>query len=133
MSTLIAPDIYKPKPTTHLLSQTSSSAPTTPITKTTGMFKHLLGRKPKAAKSQAKAQAKGGKANVNPIVLDNVPISLKKHSKHTIQSSEVEKKKREVYAAGLPPMVVQEAQMHQAMEGGSLEYNIHQIMEEKAK
>ena len=97
------------------------------------MFERLLGRKQKAAKSQAKAQVKGGKADVNPIVLDNVPISLKKRSKHTVQSSEVEKKKREVYAAGLPPTVVQEARMRQAMEGGSLEYNIHQIMEEKAK
>ena len=98
------------------------------------MFERLLGSNPKTTKSQPKPQPKGGKAGANPIVLDNAPSSLKKRSKHTVQSSsEVEKKKREVYAAALPHIVVQEARMRQGMEGGGLEYNIRKIMEEKAK
>ena len=71
---------------------------------------------------------------IHPIILDNTPILLNKHPKHTVQSSsEVEKRKREVYAAALPPIVMQEARMHQGMEGGSLKYNIRKIMEEKVK
>ena len=137
VSTPITPDIYKSKPITRLPNRhdaTTGSAPTTPITKTTGMFKRLLGNKSKTSKSQAKAQTKAGKADVNPVISDYASISLKKRSKYTEQpSSEVEKKKREVYAAALPPTVKQEAQMRQVMEGGSLEYNIQKVMEEKAK
>ena len=71
---------------------------------------------------------------MHPIILDNTLISLNKRPKHTVQSSsEVEKRKREVYAAGLPPTVVQEARMRQGMRGGILEYNIRKIMEEKGK
>ena len=137
VSTPITPNIYKPKPMTRLPNRhdaTTGSVPTTPATKTTGMFKRLLGGKPKTTKSQTKPQTKGGKADVNPVISDYVSVSLKKRSKYTEQSSsEVEKKKREVYAAALPPMVEQVARMRQAMEGGSLEYNIQKVMEEKAK
>lgn len=137
VSTPITPDVYKPKPMTRLPSRqdaVTSSAPTTPVTKSTGMFKRLLGNKPKSTKPQAKAQIKGEKVTANTVVSDYVSVSLKKRSKYAEQpSSEVEKKKREVYAAALPPTVKQEAQMRQAMEGGSLEYNIRKIMEEKAK
>ena len=129
VSTPITPGIYKPRPTTR-----SGSAPATPVTKTTGMFERLLGSEPKTTKSQAKAQAKGGKADVNPIVLDNAPSSLKKCSEYSVQSSpEVEKRKREVYATALPSTVVQEARMRRGIEGGRLEHNIRKIMEEKAK
>ena len=117
---------------TRLPSRTSGSAPTTPVTKTVGVFKRLLGNKLKTTKSQPKAQAKGGKADANPIVSDNAPTSLKKRSKHTVQSSSEVEKKRVVYTAGLPPTVVKEARIRQAMEG-SLEYNVREIMEEKAK
>jgi len=137
VSTPITPAIYKSKQMTRLPSRqdaTTGSAPTTPVTKSTGMFKRLLGSKPKTTKSQAKAQTKGGKTNVNPIVSDYVSVSLEKRSKYTEQaSSGVEKKKREVYAAVLPPTVKQEAQIRQAIEGGTLEYNIRKVMEEKAK
>ena len=135
--TPITPDIYKPKPMTRLPSRhdaVTASAPTTPVTKSTGMFKRLLGNKPKTTKSRANAQKKGGKAGENPALSDYVSVSLKKRSKYTEQPScVVEKKKREVYAAALPATVKQEAQMRQAMEGGSLEYNIQKVMEEKAK
>jgi len=137
VSTPITPDIHKPKPMTRLPNRddvVTGSAPTTPVTKSTGMFKRLLGNKPKTAKSQANVRAKGGKTRANPAVSDYVSVSLQKRSKYTEQpSSGVEKKKREVYAAALPPTVKQEAQMRQAMEGGSLEYNIQKVMEEKAK
>ncbi|KAF9646496.1 hypothetical protein BDM02DRAFT_3003956 [Thelephora ganbajun] len=137
VSTPITPDIYKPKPMACLPSRheaVTSSAPTTPVIKSTGMFKRLLGNKPKTTKPQAKGQSKAEKASVNPIVSDYVSVSLKKRSKYTEQSpSGVEKKKREAYAAALPPTVKQEAQMRQAIEGGSLEYNIQKVMEEKAK
>ena len=137
VSTPVTPDIYKPKPLARLPSRhnaTTGSVPTTPVTKTTGMFKRLLGNKPKTTKSQAKAQTKGGKADVDPAISDHPSVPHKKRSKHTEQSSsEIEKKKREVYAAALPPTVEQEARMRQVMEGGSLEYNIRKVMEEKAK
>ena len=135
VSTPITPDIYKPKPMTRLPSRhdaVSGSAPTTPVTKSTGMFKRLLGNKPKATKSRANVQAKGGKAGET--VADYVSVSLQKRAKYTEQPScVIEKKKREVYAAALPPTVKQEAQMRQAMEGGSLEHSIRKVMEEKAK
>lgn len=135
VSTPITPYIHKPKPMARLPSHhdaTTGSAPTTPVTKSAGMFKRLLGSKPKPTKSQAKVQTKGGA--VNPVVTDRVPVSLKKRAKYAEQPlSGVEKKKRGVYAAALPPTVKQEAQMRQAMEGGSLEYNIQKVMEEKAK
>ena len=136
VSTPITPDIYKPKPMTRLPSRqdvATGSAPTTPVTKSTGMFKRLLGNKPKPTKPQAKAPAKGEKVSVNPVISDYVSVSHKKRSKYTEKPSGVEKKKREAYAAALPPTVKQEAQMRQAMEGGSLEYNIRKVMEEKAK
>lgn len=137
VSTPITPDIYKPKPMARLPSRqdaTTCSAPTTPVTKSTGMFKRLLGSKPKPTKPQAKSQTKGGRDAVNTAASDYVSVSLKKRSKYAEQPpSGVEKKKREAYAAVLPPTVKQEAQMRQAMEGGSLEYNIQKVMEEKAK
>ena len=137
VSTPTTADIHKPKPMTRLPSRhdaTTGSAPTTPVTKPTGVFKRLLGNKPKTAKPQAKGQAKGGNADANQIASDYASISLKKRSKYTERSSsEVEKKKREVYAAALPPTVKQEAQMRQAIEGGSLEHNIRKVMEAKAK
>ena len=136
VSTPITPDIYKPKPMARLPSRqdtTTGSAPTTPATKSAGMFKRLLGNKPKATKSQAKAQTKGVKADANPTISDHACVSLEKRSKYTEKPSRVEKKKREVYAAALPPTVKQEAQMRQAMEGGSLEYNIQKVMQAKAK
>ena len=136
VTTPITPDIPKPKPMTRLPSRqdaTTGSAPATPVTKSTGMFKRLLGNKPKATKLP-KAQKKREREVVNPTISDYVAVSLEKRSKYTEQpASGVEKKKREVYAAVLPPTVKQEAQMRQAMEGGSLEYNIQKVMEEKAK
>ena len=138
VSTPMTPDLYKPKPMARLPSHqhtTVGSAPASPATKSTGMFKRLLGNKSKPAKLQARAQkTKGERDVVNPALSDYVSVSLKKRSKYTEQpSSGVEKKKRGVYAAVLPPTVKQEAQMRQAMEGGSLEYNIQKVMEEKAK
>lgn len=136
ISTPITPDIYKPKPMARLPSRqdtTTRSAPATPVTKSTGMFKRLLS-KSKATKPQAKAQFKRGGDAVNSAVSDYVSVSSKKRSKYAEQpSSGIEKKKREAYAAALPPTVKQEAQMRQVMEGGSLEYNIQKVMEEKAK
>ena len=134
VSTPITPDIYKPKPMSRLPSRHDTVA-ASHATKSTsaGMFKRLLGNKRKATKSQADAQKKGGKAGANTVVSDYLSVSLMKRSKYTEQSSVVEKQKREVYAAALPPTVKQEAQMRQAMEGGSLEYNIRKVMEEKAK
>ena len=129
------PDNYNPKPMARLPSRNDTSTDSR-VTKSTGagMFKRLLGSKPKATKSQANAQKKGGKAGTNTVVSDYLSVSLAKRSKYTEKpSSTVEKKKREVYAAALPPTVKQEAQMRQAMEGGSLEYNIQRVMEEKAK
>ncbi|KAF9779275.1 hypothetical protein BJ322DRAFT_1089522 [Thelephora terrestris] len=136
VTTPITPDIYKPKPMTRLPSRqdvATASAPTTPVTKSTGMFKRLLGNKPKPAKPLSKAPGRAEKPPANPVVSDYVSVSRKKRSKYSEQPSGVEKKKREVYAAALPPTVKQEAQMRQAMEGGSLEYNIRKVMEEKAK
>ena len=136
ISTPITPDAHKPKPMTRLPSRheaVTSSAPVTPVTKSTGVFKRLLGNKSKSTKSQGKTQTKGGKAAADPAISEYVSVSHKKRSKYTEQPSGVEKKKREVYAAALPPTVKQEAQMRQAMEGGSLEYNIRKVMEEKAK
>jgi len=137
VSTPITPDTHKPRPMSRLPSRhdaVTDSVPTTSVTRSTGMFKRLLGNKPKTTKSQTKAQTKGEKAGVNPTVSNYVSVSLKKRSKYTEQpSSEVEKKKRKVYAAALPPTVKQEAQMRQVMEGGSLEYNIRKVMEEMAK
>lgn len=136
VSTPITPDIYKPKPMARLPSNrdaTAGSPPTTPVTKSTRMFKRLLGNKSKPNKLQTKAQIKGGRDAAN-TTSDYVSVALKKRSKYAEQpSSGVERKKREVYAAALPPTVKQEAQMRQAMEGGSLEHNIQKVMEEKAK
>ena len=133
--TPITQEVCKPKPMQRLPSRQDTSTGSR-VTKSTsaGMFKRLLGNKPKTAKSQANAQKKGGKAGANTAVSDYLSVSLVKRSKYTEQpSSSVEKKKRKVYAAALPPTIKQEAQMRQAMEGGSLEYNIRKIMEEKAK
>ena len=130
-----APGKYNPKPMARLPSR-NDTATSSRVTKSTGagMFKRLLGSKPKATKSQANAQKKGGKAGANTVVADYLSVSLAKRSKYTEHpSSAVEKKKRGVYAAALPPTVKQEAQMRQAMEGGSLEYNIQKVMEEKGK
>jgi hypothetical protein len=44
----------------------SGSAPTTPVTKSTEMFKHLLSNKPKTTQSRANPQTTRGKAGVNP-------------------------------------------------------------------
>ena len=135
VSTPITPEIYKPKQMARLPSR-NDAASGSHVTKATsaGMFKRLLGNKSKATKSQANTQKKRGKAGKNTVVSDYLSVSLTKRSKYTEQpSSVVEKKKREVYAAALPPTIKQEAQMRQAMEGGSLEYNIQKVMEEKAK
>ena len=136
VSTPVIPAIYKSKPVTRLPSRrdaTTGSAPTTPVIKSAGMFKRLLGNKPKTTKSQAN-QTKGGKSDLNPTISDHASASLKKRSKYIDQaSSGIEQKKREMYAAALPPTVNQEAQMRQAIAGGSLEYNIRKVMEEKAK
>ena len=123
-----------PKPMARLPSH-HDTATGSRATKSTGagMFKRLLGSKPKATKSQPKAQKRGGKVGAN-TVSDYLSVSHAKRSKYTERpSSAVEKKKREVYAAALPPTIEQEARMRQAMEGGSLEYNIQKVMEEKAK
>ena len=67
VSTPITADIHKPKPMTRLPSRhdvTTGSAPTTPVTKSTGVFKRLLGNKPKTTKPQAKGQVKIGRAHV---------------------------------------------------------------------
>ena len=130
VSTPITPDTRHPKPMTRLPSRCD------PVTKSTGagIFKRLLGNKPKTTKCQASAQRSGREAGVNTAVQDYLSVSLAKRSKYTEQpTSAVEERKREIYAAALPPTVKQEAQMRQAMEGGGLEYNIRKVMEEKAK
>ena len=135
VSTPITPEIYKPKPMTRLPSH-HDAITISQVTKptSTGVFKRLLGNKPKTTKSRPSAQKKGGKAGANAAVSDYLSVSLAKRSKYGERpGSAVEKKKREVYAAALPPTVKQEAQMRQAIEGGSLEYNIQKVMEEKAK
>ena len=136
ISTPITPDIYKPRPMTRLPSRqdvTTGSAPATPVTKSTGIFKRFLRNKPKSTKSRSKALTEADGAAVDPAIPDYLSVSLKKRSKYTEQHSKVEQKKRDVYGAALPPTVKQEAQMRQAMEGGSLEYNIRKVMEEKAR
>ena len=134
-STPTTPDIYKPKPMTRLPSPheaVTAPIPTTPHTKPngTGMLKRLLGNKPKA-KSQTRP--KGATGKMDTVVSDCAPVSLKKRSASVEKSPvSVEKQKREVYLGVLPPTVKQEAQMRQAVEGGSLECNIRKVMEEKA-
>jgi len=128
-STPVTPGTHHPKPMTRLPSRDD---PTTKST-STGIFKRLLGNKPKTTKSHANAQKSGGEAATNTVVSDYLSVSLAKRSKYTEQlSSAIEGEKREIYAAGLPPTVTQEAQMRQTMEGGSLERNIQKVMEEKA-
>jgi len=128
------PESHNPKPMARLPSR-NDAVTSSRVTKSTGagMFKRLLGSKPKTAKPQANSQKKGGKAKTVASDYDYLSVSLAKRSKYTEQPSAVEKKKREIYAAALPATVKQEAQMRQAMEGGSLEYNIQKVMEEKAK
>jgi len=129
VSTPATPGIHGPGPMTRLPSGYD------PVTKSTGpgIFKRLLGNKPKTTKSQGNAQESGGGPGMNTVVSDYLSVSLAKRSKYTERPSAIEEKKRGLYAAALPPTVKQEAQMRQAMEGGSLEYSIRKIMEEKAK
>jgi len=128
VSTPITPWTHHPKPMTRLPSCHDTITKST----STGIFKRLLGNKPKTTKSHANAQKSGGEAGANTLVSDYLSVSLAKRSKYTEQPSAIEGKKREIYAAALPPTVKQEAQMRQAMEGGSLECNIQKVME-KAK
>ena len=131
VSTPITPEIHKPKPMTRLPSRNddiTASHVTKPTN--TGMLRRLLGNKPKTVKPQTNPRKDGGGA----VVSNYRSVSLTKRAKYADQPpSVVEKKKRKVYGAVLPPTVKQEAQMRQAMEGGSLEQNIHKVMEEKAR
>ena len=127
--TPVTPGTHHPKPMTRLPSRDDPATKST----STGIFKRLLGNKPKTTKSHPDVQKRGGDAGPNTIVSDYLSVSLAKRSKYTEQASVIEGKKREIYAAALPPTVKQEAQMRQAMEGGSLECNIQKVMEEKAK
>jgi hypothetical protein len=132
-TTPIVQEMYKPKPAAD---RTSS-----PPAKTGGgMFKRfqsITQIRRKSSTSKAKIQAKRGKARPSPVVSNYMSVSSKKRVKYAASSpgtaAAVEKKKRGQYAAALPPTIMQEAQLRQVMEGGSLEYNVKKIMEEKAK
>ena len=129
VSAPITPEIHKPKSMTRLPSHQTTTKSTS-----AGMFKRLLGNKQKTTKSQTIGQKRRGKPGADSVVSDYLSVTSTKRSKYTERPSAViEKKKRDIYAAALPPTIKQEAQMRQTMEGGSLEYNIRKVMEEKAK
>jgi len=132
-STPVTPEMYKPKPVPVRLSS--------PATKTSGgMFKRfqsITQLRSKPTPSKVKAQAKREKARPPSVVPNYVSVSSNKRTKYAASSAgtadAVEKKKRGQYAAALPLTVLQEAQLKQALDGGSLEYNVKQIMKEKTR
>jgi len=135
ISTPTTPEISNSKRTIGIPSHDVAASPLLPTStaksNATGILNRLLGNKSKA-KSQACTKKLASR--LDPTTSGSASTSPKKHRICTGDSSGTfEKQKRELYAGALPPTVKQEAQMRQAMEGGSLESNIQKVMEEKAK
>ena len=133
VSTPITPEIYKLKQMAPIPSHRDLVITSSPATRPNGagVLDRLLGNKSKA-KPQAHTKRVGGLSD--PHVSGFVSAFPKKHRTYAENpSGSVEKQKRELYAGTLPPTVKQKAQTREAMEGGSLEFNIQKVMEEKAK
>jgi hypothetical protein len=136
VSASITPEIYKPKNTTRIPGHhdlTIASFPKIPAARSngTGVLDRLLGNK---SKVKPRARTKGVGSRSDPHVSGFLSASSKKHRVCVENSAgSIEKQERELYAGALPITVKQEAQMRRAMEGGSLEFNIQKVAEEKAK
>ena len=104
VSTPITPETHKHRPMTRLPSRRDATAspPTMPLTKSngTGRLKRLLGSKHKA-KSQT--HHKGAAEKLDPVVSDDVPVSLKNCSAYAGKSIRqvMEKVRREGGPAGI--------------------------------